>query len=132
MNAHWISLIAALAVAQFLFFTVLVGRARGKYGVKAPAVTGHEGFERMYRVQMNTLELLVMFLPLLFLAGRYAPAAWVSGLGAVYLLGRLIYWRAYVGNPAKRGLGFILSVFPILFLLLLTLAGIARALLAQA
>jgi len=85
---HYVDLVAVLAVAQFVFFGVLVGQARGRYGVKAPAVTGHELFERTYRVQMNTLELLVAFLPLLFIAGKYWPQAWVAAVGAVFLMGR--------------------------------------------
>jgi uncharacterized MAPEG superfamily protein len=112
-----------LVVVQYLFFTTLVGRARGRYGVKAPVVTGHEGFERVYRVQMNTLELMVALLPSLFVAARFWPAEWVAGIGAVYLVGRLIYWRAYVAAPAGRGLGFGLSMLPVLALLLMALAG---------
>ena len=120
---HYVELIAMLVVVQYLFFGVQVGRARGRYGVKAPAVSGHEGFERIYRVQMNTLELMVALLPSLFVAARFWPAPWVAGLGAVYLIGRFIYWRAYVGNPASRTLGFLLSMLPILTLVVLALAG---------
>ena len=120
---HYVELIAMLVVVQYLFFGVQVGRARGRYGVKAPAVSGHEGFERIYRVQMNTLELMVALLPSLFVAARFWPAPWVAGLGAVYLIGRFIYWRAYVGNPASRTLGFLLSMLPILSLMVLALAG---------
>jgi hypothetical protein len=120
---HYVELIALLAVAQYLFFGAMVGRARGRYGVKAPAVTGHEGFERAYRVQMNTLELMIALLPALFVAARFWPAGWVAGIGAVYLLGRFIYWRAYVGNPASRALGFMLSMLPVIVLLLMALAG---------
>ncbi|MEA5667664.1 MAPEG family protein, partial [Stenotrophomonas sp. MH1] len=86
-------------------------------------VTGHEGFERVYRVQMNTLELMVALLPSLFVAARFWPAEWVAGIGAVYLVGRFIYWRAYVAAPAGRGLGFGLSMLPVLALLLMALAG---------
>ena len=120
---HYVELIAMLVVVQYLFFGVQVGRARGRYGVKAPAVSGHEGFERIYRVQMNTLELMVALLPSLFVAARFWPAPWVAGLGAVYLIGRFIYWRAYVGNPASRTLGFLLSMLPTLTLMVLALAG---------
>lgn len=120
---HYVELVALLAVVQYLFFGAMVGRARGRYGVKAPAVSGHEGFERAYRVQMNTLELMVALLPSLFVAARFWPAPWVAGLGAVYLIGRFIYWRAYVGNPASRTLGFLLSMLPILTLMVLALAG---------
>ena len=120
---HYVEIVAMLVVVQYLFFTTLVGRARGRYGVKAPAVTGHEGFVRVYRVQMNTLELMVALLPSLFVAARFWPAEWVAGIGAVYLVGRLIYWRAYVAAPAGRGLGFGLSMLPVLALLLMALAG---------
>ena len=120
---HYVEIITALVVLQYLFFIYQVGRARGRYGVKAPAVTGHEGFERMYRVQMNTLELMVALVPSLLIAARFWPAAWVAAIGAVYLIGRFIYWRAYVGNPSSRGLGFGLSMLPVLVLLLMALAG---------
>ena len=125
---QYVELVAVMAVLQFIFFGALTGRARGQSGLKAPAVTGHEGFERMYRVQMNTLELLVAFLPVLFLAAEYWPTALVSGLGVVYLLGRFIYWRAYVSAPAKRGIGFMLSFLPVMLLAALALAGILMSL----
>lgn len=124
---NYVDLVAVLAVAQLLFFGVLVGRARGVYGVKAPAVSGHEMFERAYRVQMNTLELLVAFVPVLFIAAKYWPQVYVAIAGAIYLLGRFIYWRSYVSAPASRGLGFGLSMLPILALLIGALAGILHA-----
>ena len=65
-----VDLAAMGALLQFIFFGAQVGQARGKYGVNAPAVTGHEGFERIYRVQMNTLELLVPMLPAMYAAAR--------------------------------------------------------------
>lgn len=120
---HYVEIVAMLVVVQFLFFGALVGRARGKYGVKAPAVTGHEGFERAYRVQMNTLELMIALLPALFVAARFWPAEWVAGIGAIYLIGRFIYWRAYVVAPASRALGFALSMLPVMALVLMGLGG---------
>ena len=124
---NYIDLIAALAIVQLIFFSVLVGRARGVYGVKAPAVSGHEMFERAYRVQMNTLELLVAFLPTLYIAAKYWPQAYVASAGVIYLVGRLIYWRSYVTAPASRGIGFMLSMVPVLALLFGALIGIVRA-----
>lgn len=120
---NYIDVVAVIAVFQLIFFSVLVGRARGKYGVSAPAVVGHEMFERAYRVQMNTLELLVAFLPALFLAGKYWSQPAIAVLGATYVLGRFIYWRAYMSAPKSRGLGFGLSVLPILLLLVAALVG---------
>lgn len=120
---NYVDIVAVLAVLQLLFFGGLVSRARGKYGVAAPAVAGHEMFERAYRVHMNTLELMVAFLPALFLAGKYWPQALVAGAGLVYLVGRFIYWRAYMGAPGSRALGYALSSAPMLALLLAALVG---------
>lgn len=120
---HYVELVAMLVALQYLFFGALVGRARGLTGLKAPAVTGNETFERIYRVQMNTLELMVALLPALFVAARFWPASWVAGLGAVYLIGRFLYWRAYVSAPSGRALGFGLSMLPVMALLLMALAG---------
>ena len=121
----WIDLAAVLAVLQFIFFGVLVGSARTRYGVHAPATAGHPQFERMYRVQMNTLELLVALLPAMYLAARYWSPSLVAVGAAIYLVGRMVYWRAYVQNPASRALGYGLSAFPILAMLAATLAGVA-------
>lgn len=125
---QYVELVAVFAVLQFFAFGALTGNARRKSGLKAPAITGHEGFERMYRVQMNTLEMLVAFLPALLLASKYWPSLWVAGLGAVYLIGRHLYWRAYVSDPSKRGTGFMLTMVPTLLLLLLALGGIILSL----
>jgi glutathione S-transferase len=125
---QYVELVAIVAVLQFLTFGALTGRARRQSGLKAPAVTGHDGFERMYRVQMNTLELLVAFLPALFLAGKYWPAYLVVGLGLVYIVGRVIYWRAYVSKPSSRTTGFMLSLLPTLLLAILALLGIVFSL----
>ena len=125
---QYVELVAILAVAQYLTFGVLAGQARRTSGLKAPAVIGHPGFERMYRVQMNTLETLVAFLPALYIAAQYWPAYIVAGLGVVYLIGRLLYWRAYVSDPAKRALGFMLSMFPTIALCVLAMVGIVMKL----
>ena len=125
---RYVELVAILAVLQYVLFVALTGRARGKSGLKAPAVTGHEGFERMYRVQMNTLELLIGFLPSLFLAARYWSPDIIAGIGLFYLIGRMLYWRAYVSSPSTRAAGFVLSILPTVILALLALVGILLAL----
>ena len=113
----YIELVTVLALLQFLYFGILVGHARTRYGIKAPAVSGDATFERYYRVQVNTLELLVIFLPALWMASGHIAPPWTAALGAVYLVGRFIYLRAYVQAPEKRSLGFGLSALPILVLL---------------
>ena len=120
---NYVHIIALLAVLQFFVFGVLVGRARVRYGVKAPAVTGNELFERVFRVQMNTLEQLVGFLPALLIASQYGPQAIVAGLGLVWLIGRLIYRHSYIADPGKRQVGFLLTVIPTVVLLGVGLVG---------
>jgi len=97
---------------------MLVGKARGTYEVHAPAISGHPVFERYYRVHQNTLEMIVMFIPSIVLFSYLVRPDIAAAIGAVYLIGRVIYLRAYVADPAKRGLGFMVSMLPVLVLLL--------------
>jgi glutathione S-transferase len=122
-----VNLIVALALLQFFAFGAAVGRARGKYRVAAPAVTGNEMFERYYRVQMNTLELLIMFIPAMWMFGFYVSANVAAGLGALFLIGRGIYFFAYVAEPRKRELGYVLSAAPVVALVIGAIVGTARA-----
>jgi uncharacterized MAPEG superfamily protein len=107
----------ALAVLLFMTTTALVGRARGKHGVKAPATTGHPDFERAFRVQMNTLEALAVFLPALWLAATYWNAEYAGYIGLVWVLARVWYAAAYMADAAKRGPGFILGMVASMILL---------------
>lgn len=126
---QYIELIAISAVLQFFFFGAMTGMARRNSGLKAPAMTGDEGFERMYRVQMNTLETMIAFLPALFIAGNYWPPLLIAGIGVIYIVGRFIYWRAYISAPSTRGLGFMLSMLPTALLIFLAVLGIILSLL---
>jgi len=119
----YVHIVALLAVLQFLIFGILVGRARARHGVKAPATSGHPRFERAFRVQMNTLEQLAGFLPCLLIAAAYRNGAVIAAVGAVYLIRRQIYRQAYMADPAKRSLGFILTVLPTAALFVAALAG---------
>ena len=123
----YVNLVILLALAQYLVFAALVGQAREKYGVAAPATSGNEMFERVYRVQMNTLEMLVVFVPALWMAASYWSPAAMACIGAVYLLGRVIYFRAYTQAPKTRTLGFALSFLPMVILLGAALAGVVKA-----
>lgn len=108
-SLHWPALVT-LAALTLTFGTVWwVGRARGRYGVRAPATTGHEMFERAFRVQMNTLENVVIFLPALWLAALWVSEAVATILGAVWLIGRIWYAIAYMREPKSRGGGFVLA-----------------------
>jgi glutathione S-transferase len=128
-NMIWIDIVTLLAVLQFFLFGVLVGRARGRYGIAGPATTGHPVFERYFRVQMNTAETLWVFLPGLWLSAKYWPPGYAALLGVVYLVGRFVYLNAYVGDPKKRSVGFSMSMLPALLLVAAALVGAVRALL---
>ncbi len=108
----YVLLVIVLALLQFMLFGIAVGRARGKYGVHAPAVSGNEHFERYFRVHMNTLEQLVVFLPAIWLFAQFVSPYWAAGLGGVYLVGRTLYFLSYVKDPKSRGPGFGLTFLP--------------------
>jgi len=123
----FVDLVAAVALFQFSMFIVMVGRARHKYDVKAPAVVGHEMFERIYRVQMNTLESLIIFIPALYLAAKYWAPVSIAAIGAVFIVGRVIYAIAYLKDPKGRSFGYVLSLVPMLTLVFAAIAGLLYA-----
>jgi glutathione S-transferase len=102
---EYVALVLLLAIVEYIVLSALVGRARAKYGVKAPAVSGHPVFERIFRVQQNTLEGLVIFLPALWLFGQYVNANWAVGLGIASIVGRAMYAVGYIKAAEKRGPG---------------------------
>ena len=124
-----VAVVIVLALLEFVVFGALVGRARGRYGVKAPATGGHEIFDRYFRVHYNTMEMLVVFVPAIWLFGLYVSPRWGAILGAVFLVGRILYLRGYVDDPSKREFGFGLSVLPVVVLLVGALLGAVRVLL---
>jgi glutathione S-transferase len=124
-----VAVVIIIAVIQFVIIAWLVGRARTRYGIKAPATTGHEVFERWFRVQQNTLELLIVFIPAVSLFAIYVHPNWAAWIGLVYVVGRIVYTRAYVADPSRRSFGFGLSMAPILVLLAGALIGALRAML---
>jgi glutathione S-transferase len=124
----YVAIVTVLALAQFIVFGVLVGRARSRCGVQVPATSGHPEFERYFRVHMNTLEQLVLFLPALWIFAWFVSPPWAAVAGVVYLIGRVIYAVAYVREPKRRTLGFALTILPTQILMLGTLIWAVRAL----
>ena len=126
----WTALITLLALGLYFWTSARVGWARYKTGVKAPAVTGDPLFERTYRVQANTLEWLPLFLPSLWLCGFYVGDRFAALCGLVWVVGRLVYAQSYVADPAKRGTGFVVQAIAAMALMLASVVGVVRALLA--
>ena len=114
-----VSLISLLAVLVYLYMGLLVGRARGKYNVAAPAVSGDPNFERAYRVQMNTLEWLPIFLTSLWLFSfAWGDDRISAAIGLVWIVGRVLYLTGYTQAPERREIGFMIQAFAGLALLL--------------
>ncbi|MBL8226740.1 MAG: MAPEG family protein [Chromatiales bacterium] len=123
----FVAAVVAAAVLQFFWFGILVGRARARYNVQPPAIAGNEIFERYFRVQQNTLEQLVIFIPSIWIFATYVNATAAAALGAVFVVGRQLYQTGYVADPKKRFAGFGLSALPNLVLALGGLAGAVAA-----
>jgi glutathione S-transferase len=103
---HFTALVTCLALLAYAFISFRVGRARAVFGVKAPATTGNADFERVFRVQMNTLEWMPVFLPSLWLFAIYISDGLAAVLGLVWIAGRILYLTGYSQAANKRGLGF--------------------------
>ena len=125
----YVAIVTIVALLEFMWFGWLVGRARAKYGIAAPAVSGNEMFERTFRVHMNTLEQLIIFLPALWLFAHFVSPIWGAALGVVFIIGRAIYANAYVRDPKTREVGFALTSLPMLALMIGVLIAAIRALL---
>ena len=122
-----VAVVLALALIEFFVFGLLVGRARGTYGVPAPAIAGHPVFDRYMRVHQNTMEQLVVFVPAMWLFATYVSATVAAVLGLVFVIGRVLYMRGYVQDPSKRSVGFVVSAIPLLILLLGSVIGAVLA-----
>jgi hypothetical protein len=123
----YVALVTVLALLEFQWFGWMVAKARGQFGIKAPATTGNEVFERYFRVQMNTLEQLVLFLPMLWMFAYFVSPIWAAALGAVFVIGRAIYAASYIRDPKSRALGFALTVLPTLLMLIGIVVWAVRA-----
>ncbi len=107
-------IMTVLALIQYIYFGFRVGGSRERCGVPAPASSGNHEFECLHRVHMNTLELLVVLIPSLWLFAHYVNPLWGAGFTAVYLAGRFIYSAAYIKDPKNRSVGFLMSFLPII------------------
>ena len=117
MDPLYPAAVTALTLLLYLLFTVNVARSRAKHKILAPATTGHPDFECAYRVQMNTLEHMAVFLPAMWLYAWSLSAPWAAAVGVAWIAGRVIYAAAYLRDPAHHGLGMIITFLAQLWLL---------------
>jgi uncharacterized membrane protein YecN with MAPEG domain len=106
---EFVALVTLLLLCQYVVFMGMCGKARARSGIVAPAVTGDETFERAYRVQMNTVEQLVIALPALWVSGMYFMPMVAAALGLVFFVGRMMYRVSYMKDPESRGPGMIIG-----------------------
>ncbi len=126
-----VAIVTALALIEYIWVVTRVGGARARHEIKAPATTGHPIFERHYRVQLNTIEQLVVFLPALWLFGYYLNAVVAAALGLLFVIGRVVYALGYVRDPEKRGAGALITFGANLALTIGALVGPALAYLGR-
>ena len=124
----WIALVVLLSLLEFMVFGMLVGGARARYKIEAPATSGHPIFERTFRVHYNTLEILVVFIPAIWLFGMYLNPRWGAIIGVVFLVGRALYAAGYIRAPEKREIGAMLSFGSVAVLLVGAIFGVVRSL----
>ncbi len=105
-------IVIMLALVEYIVLGARVGFARGRTGLKAPAVSGNEEFERYFRVHYNTIEQLILFVPSIWFFAEYVHVLGAVGLGLVFIAGRAIYAVSYVKDPTTRGIGMMLTVLP--------------------
>ena len=121
---HFATLIILLALLQYLAFITRTGLARGKLGIKAPAMTGNETWERILRVQQNTAEQLHVFIPAAAAFAHFTHQSWVLVPGALYLIGRQLYSMTYVSDPTKRAPGMVMTFAANVILVIGALGGV--------
>jgi glutathione S-transferase len=122
-------LVTVLSLILFFILTLNVGIARAKYKVPVPKITGDENFERVFRVQQNTLEQLIIFIPALWLFSLYVNAIAANILGGIWIVGRIFYAWGYYVEAAKRFLGFAIGSLTTVILMMGSLIGIGKSLL---
>ncbi len=130
LSAPAIILTAAVTILAALIClgtAILVARTRAKHKLAAPAMTGAFPVECALRVQGNTIEQIVIFLPLLWVAALYFQGWWAPAIGLVWCIGRIIYAFGYMADPGKRGPGFVISVFASIALAILGIIGLVTA-----
>ena len=122
---HFTALVTLLAVLFYFFTSARVAKARGIYGVKLPAISGHPDFERVFRVQMNTLEWLPIFLPSLWLFAIYVGDQVAAPIGLLWIVGRIVYMIGYMQATERRSPGFFIQALACAVLLFGALGAIA-------
>jgi glutathione S-transferase len=127
----WVTAVVLVAILQYIALGMWVGVARGRFGIHAPATSGHPTFERLFRAHANTLEMLIAFIPGIWLYGWWVSQTWATALGLVFLAARVLYVIQYVRDPRTREIGAGLSFLVVIILIVGDLYAVARLVLTR-
>ena len=119
-----IALVTVLVAAEYFFLAIMVGKCRSETGISAPNILGDEKFERVFRVQQNTMEQLVIFIPTMLAFSMYTSARWALLPGVLFIAGRQLYYHQYVSDPASRTPGMALTLLANVILLFGAMIGL--------
>jgi glutathione S-transferase len=121
---QWTAWTTLAALCVYFWIMANVGRARATYKVAAPSTDGPPEFQSIVRVQVNTVEQMVMFLPALWMCAYFFSDRWAALGGVVWIIGRIVYALGYYKAPGKRGVGFGITTLANFALMLGTVAGL--------
>lgn len=122
----WVTAVVLIAILQYIALGVAVGIARGRFEIHAPQTTGHPTFERLFRAHANTLEMLIAFIPGVWLYGWWVSQTWATTLGLVFVVARFLYVFQYLREPKSRAIGASLSFLVVIILILGDLYAVVR------
>ncbi len=124
----YVYLVIVTALLEYMIFILIVGATRNKYAVNAPATTGNAKWERLHRIQVNTTEQLVLFIPAIYGFAYYMSESWAAVIGSVFLIGRIVYFFGYKKDGEKRIVGAVLTTWPSYILAIGALIGVVMKL----
>lgn len=114
METHaLLAVVTLVSLLVYFWMGYRVGQGRSKYGISAPATSGHDDFERLFRSHQNTLEWLVLYLPSLWLFALYWSDTVAAILGVVWIIGRILYGLGYAKAAGSRGPGFLIQALAV-------------------
>ena len=117
MHDFTLPALTTLGIVVLLFLLSFnVGKTRGVTKIDAPAMTGHPMLERAIRVQMNTIESVLLLLPLMWIYAAFGNPSVAASLGGLWIVARVWYAKAYMADPGKRTKSFVAGMLPIVVL----------------
>ncbi len=118
MTYHFTAIATLVALILYLWMATRVARARVKAGILPPVMSGDPVLERTLRAHLNTLEWLPAFLGGLWLFAVYWGDVPAALLGALWIVGRLVYFLGYRAEARRRLPGFFIQALTTAVLLL--------------